>query len=409
MQLNRFMSTELIQVSSLICDIVFWVCLALVLLTYVGYSGALLALQPFRRRPTFSGETPSVSLVISAYNEESVIREKLQNSLDLDYPRDQLEIIVVSDESTDRTDDIVESFAEQRVVLYRQSPRNGKSAGLTRFVPHATGELIVFSDANSMYQPDAVRKLVRHFSDSRVGFVSGHQRYYEDDNAAAESESLYWRYETAVKVLESRVGSVVCGDGAICAIRRELFEPLAADDINDFSLPLRIIIQGYRGVFDKDAVCYEHAASEFSGEFRRRVRIVNRSFLAVCRNWRALSPFHVGTFAAQLLLHKVVRWFVPFLLLLTLITNGWLVAAGSGSFYTGFLGLQVVCYLLALAFFVPAVRDVRPVYVCAYFCLANVAAGLGILTFLCGRRFSTWTPEREQPLQAEAATVRTVA
>ncbi|MEO1993936.1 MAG: glycosyltransferase family 2 protein, partial [Planctomycetaceae bacterium] len=180
----------------------------------------------------------------------------------------------------------------------------------------------------------------------------------------------------------------------------------AADDINDFSLPLRIIIRGYRGVFDPEAVCYEHAACDFAAAFRRRVRIVNRSFLAVCRNWRTLSPFHVGTFAAQLFLHKVLRWFVPFLMLAALVANIWLVAAGSGSFYTGFLILQLVCYVLSLAYVIPALRGFRPVYILAYFCLANAAAGLGILTFLLGRRFRTWTPERQQHQPAAPATVK---
>ncbi|MBX3439929.1 MAG: glycosyltransferase family 2 protein [Planctomycetaceae bacterium] len=377
-----------------LAEAVFWVCAVLVVLTYAAYPSFLWLLQ--RRAPRFPPDTPMprVSLVISAFNEESTIGPKIANSLALDYPNGALEIIVISDASTDGTDEIVRDFADQGVVLCRQEQRAGKSAGLTRFVPQAKGEILVFSDANSMYESDAIRKLVRHFSDEQVGFVAGHQRYHDSEESSSTSESLYWRYETAVKVFESRVGSVVCGDGAIYAIRSELFEPLAADDINDFALPLKIIIRGYRGVFDREAICYEHAAGDFAGEFRRRVRIVNRSFRAVCRNWRALSPFHVGWFAMQLFVHKVVRWFVPFLLFALLTANVAVIAAGGGPYYVAFLALQVICYVLAALHAFPPLRRYRPVYVCYYFCLANAAAGLGILTYFTGKRFQTWTPER---------------
>lgn len=375
--------------------IAFVVSLIGIAVTYAVYPAILAVLQRFADREHSNGGVPHVSLIISAFNEQNVLRRKLENALALEYPTDSLEILVISDASTDQTDDVVRGFADRGVILHRQEPRGGKSAGLTRFVPLARGEILVFSDANSMYEPDAIRKLVRHFADERVGFVVGHQRYHDDQTTAAASESLYWRYETALKVMESRIGSVVCGDGAIYAIRSGLFEPLAPDDINDFALPLKIIIRGYRGVFDPEAVCYEHTATEMAGEFRRRVRIVNRSFRAVCRNWRALSPFHVGWFSLQLLVHKVIRWFVPFLLLVVLLTNVMLVAAGGNGLLQAFLILQSVCYALAAAYVVRPLRRLKPVSVCFYFCLANAAAGLGILTFFAGRRFVTWTPERD--------------
>lgn len=373
----------------------FWVSLAAVFSTYLFYPVALLLLTPFRKKHRIDESfTPSVTLVISAYNEESVIREKLENALSLDYPRDQLEVMVISDESDDRTDEIVNEFLDQGVVLYRQEPRLGKSAGLTKFVPAARGEFVVFSDANSIYEEGALRKLVRHFAEPSVGFVVGHQRYLQDETAACDSESMYWKYETWIKIHESRIGSVVCGDGAIYAIRRELFEPLQPDDINDFTLPLKIVSRGYRGIFDREAVCYERTADDFGGEFRRKTRIVNRSFRAVTRVPQALNPFGVGFFSLQLFVHKILRWFVSFFLAALIVINIALVAQSAPLVYTVLMGAQVVCYGLALLWFVPGFRRLRLVYIAYYFCLVNLAACLGILGFFLGKRISTWSPER---------------
>jgi cellulose synthase/poly-beta-1,6-N-acetylglucosamine synthase-like glycosyltransferase len=336
---------------------------------------------------------PSVTLVVSAHNEAPVIREKIENSLAIDYPSGKLEIMVISDGSSDATDSIVESYASRGVVLCRQDPRGGKSLGLTRFVPQAKGAIIVFSDANSIYRPDAIRNLVRHFADPAIGFVVGHQRYIEDESLSTASESLYWRYETFLKVQESRIGSVVCGDGAIYAIRAGLFEPLREDDINDFTLPLKIIARGHRGLFDREAVCYERGAGGFAGEFRRKVRIINRSFRAVCRLPQTLNPFRVGLFAYQLAVHKVLRWFIPFLLLLAFAANVMLAATGS-LVYQILLCCQLSFYALASLGLVPGLRSLKPVYVASYFCIVNIAALLGVLGVMVGKRYVTWNPQR---------------
>lgn len=387
----------------LAAEIIFWTSLAAVASTYFVYPAVLLLLSRSRNRPTMSepAEMPPVTLVISAYNEEDVIRAKIENSLSLDYPKDRLEIMVISDASEDATDRIVAEHADRNVVLHRQDPRGGKSLGLTKFVPSARGEIIVFSDANSMYNVDALRKLLRHFTDERVGFVVGHQRYVETDHAAGVSESLYWRYETFLKVRESEIGSVVCGDGAMYAIRAELFEPLRADDINDFTIPLKIIVRGRQGVFDPEAICYERTADDFLGEFRRKVRIVNRSLRAVIRVPGALNPLRVGFFAIELAVHKLLRWFVPFFLVFMLAASTYL-AVGGSPFYQALLWMQVAFYVLAVLRLVPGLRDFKPVYVANYFCVVNLAAALGVLGFLFGKRIATWTPQR-LPLDGSAA------
>lgn len=384
-----------------VLHISFWMSLGAVSAVYLLYPLALIVAPRRRRHAVDEKLTPTVSLVISAYNEVDVIREKIENSLALDYPAELLEIVIISDASDDGTDAVVEEYAERGVVLYRQEPREGKSIGLTRFIPRCKGDIIVFSDANSMYRADAVKLLVRHFCDASVGFVVGHQSYVDDDTAAGDSESLYWRYETMIKVHESRIGSIVGGDGAIYAMRAELFEPLRADDINDFYLPLRVVTRGFRGVFDREAVCYEKSAANFRGEFRRKVRIVSRSLLAVARVRAALDPRCVGLFAFQLFFHKVLRWLLPFFLIVMLLVSGILAYRGS-ALYSLLLLSQVAVYSLALFAVVPGANRLRAVSIACYFCIINLAAFMGVLNCICGRKIATWQPERA-PIEQPAA------
>ncbi len=389
---------------NLVSTVLFWVCAVAVVTPYVLYPVVLRLLSRLRREKQPGDQTPSVSLVISAYNEAAVIDQKLQNACSLDYPAELLEVVVISDESDDGTDEIVTRFSQrpveptcetsQRPVrLFRQAPRQGKSAALTQFVPQCSGEVIVFSDANSIYDQAALRMLVRHFSDSSVGYVVGHQRYSDGDGAASQSESAYWDFEIKLKSWESRLSSVVGGDGAIMAIRRELFSPLRKDDINDFLIPLRIVVAGYRGVFEPEAFCYEEAAPDFAGEFKRKVRIVNRSFRALTRAPGALNPLKVGIFAWQLLSHKVIRWLAPLFLCGCLVTSIVLAADGS-RFFQAVLIAQLSFYVLAAARCVPRLGEYKIVYLCYYFCLSNVAAAIGLVNILLGRNFATWTPQR---------------
>ncbi len=382
-----------------IAEGVFWCCVTAVLSTYVVYPVVLAILTKLYRRPSVAGEsTPSVTFVISAYNEAGIIREKLENTLKLDYPREQLDIVVVSDASDDGTDEIVRSFEDRGVRLWRQEPRGGKSRGLSAFVPQANSDITLFSDANSMYEPDAMRLLTRHFADATVGYVVGRQEYKNDEESAVgASEGLYWRYELFIKQCESSVGSVVGADGAIYAIRTPLFSPLRDDDINDLVNPLQIVSQGYRGVFEHRAVCYESTAEDYAGEFRRKVRIVNRSFRGLLRVPTAMNPFRVGRFALQVIVHKLIRWFVPFLLLGILATNVTLAVWGNLPFYQLTLGVQVAFYTTALLHFMPGTKRLRVVHFAFYFCMVNLAAALGILSFVGRRRFTTWNPERPQP------------
>jgi cellulose synthase/poly-beta-1,6-N-acetylglucosamine synthase-like glycosyltransferase len=391
-------------------ETLFWMSVALVAYVYIGYP---LLLSFFGRRREHSdsadeAELPCVSMLISAYNEKAVIAEKLQNALSLDYDQGRLEIIVISDCSDDGTDEIVRQVASQGIRLIRQQNRLGKSAGLNLGVQQATGEFLVFSDANSIYRPDALRNLIRHFSDPGVGYVVGNCAYRESAGqaASANSEGLYWRLETWLKQKESDFGSVVGGDGAIYAIRRELFTPLQATDINDFLNPLQIIVRGFRGVYDHTALCYEEAGNSFEKEFRRKVRIISRSLNAVRRAPRVLLPWTHPRHWLALISHKILRWFVPFYLFTALITS---LLLWQIPIYRFAVFLQVGFYMLAAIGWTVESRRAAPriVYLPYYFVLVNLASLLGIIRAWSGSLSPTWQTIREEksPEEATAASL----
>src|SRR5262249_4069950 len=242
----------------------FWLASLLVVYPYLIYPILLRLLAAWRPAVGQPGVTISVpahvTLIISAYNEEATIARKLENALQTEFPEDRLEIIVASDASSDGTDEIVRSVAARkpRVRLVRQDERRGKSAALNRAVAAASGEIIVFSDANAMYEPDAIRRLVDGFADPKVGYVVGAALYSDaEGKRARETESLYWKFELLLKRLESAFHSVVGGDGALYAVRRSLFQHLRDDDLSDFVNPLHAVASGYRGLFNPAARCYE--------------------------------------------------------------------------------------------------------------------------------------------------------
>jgi cellulose synthase/poly-beta-1,6-N-acetylglucosamine synthase-like glycosyltransferase len=377
-------------------SVLFWLSVSLAAAPLVIYPASMALLTIGRREPGYpDDELPTVSLVISAFNEAGVIDEKLRNSLALDYPQERLEIVLISDCSDDGTDEIAAHYAEHGVVICRQAERRGKSQGLTDHVPNTRGSILVFSDANSMYDPQALRYLVRPFSQSNIGYVVGHQRFYGDEeSAAAESEGTYWDFEVRLKMMESLLSSVVGGDGAIFAMRRELFEPLEEHDINDFLIPLKIVLKGLRGVFERRAFCYEHAAPDFEGEFRRKARIVTRSLQAMGKTRATLNPFRTGWFSYQLLLHKVLRWFLPFSLLVALSTAVLLAFLGAGIVYGLTAAAGAVLLLLASLMIWPRARRWPLAYLPYFFVVSNVAAATGSIKALTGVRVSTWKPER---------------
>lgn len=377
-------------------EVVFWVLGGVIVYVYAGYPLllALLSRVGARRRINTGVDEPAVTLIISAFNEADVIAEKIRNSLAIDYPREKLEVIVISDASDDGTDSIVEQFASEGVRLVRMNDRGGKTLGLNAGVASASGEVVVFSDANAMYLPDALRKMIRNFSDPEVGAVVGESTYADAEGGAQKSESLYWKYETGIKELETRIGSTVGGDGAIYAIRRKLYRDMRADALSDFVNPMQIVMAGYRCIYEPEARSVEDAAEGFEKEFRRKVRIVNRAWRATWTVPALLNPFRYGWFSLQLLSHKLLRWLMPLFLIAFFVAN--LVLLNRGPLYTSIFVVQCILYALAAIGFFGRRRASMPraIYVPYYFCLVNVASAKGIIEAYRGRTYTTWATPR---------------
>ena len=372
--------------------------LLILLYTYIGYPLILIFLHLLlpKKRINKKEIFPEVSLLISCFNEESVINEKLENALALDYPRDKLEIIVISDASTDRSDEIVRRFEGKGVRLIRQDENLGKTSGLNLAVPMAKGEIIVFSDANAMYMPDAINKMVCNFHDEKVGYVVGEARYRDkEESPASKSESAYWELEMSLKKMESNIHSVVGGDGAIYAIRRELYEELKATDINDFVNPLQIILKGYRGVYETEAICYEESAGQFKKEFKRKIRIINRSVSGLFRVREVLNPLRTGFFSLEIISHKLLRWLAPvFMIIFAVISFGLSmlnieVFHWSSLFVSLFLILSYIGYLFSETYNVW-----RVFYYPYYFMLVSFASLIGMSRSLRGEVQTTWSTIR---------------
>ena len=377
-------------------EVIFWLLAAVVVYVYAGYPLLLVVLSGLgARRPVRKADTePSVTLIVSAFNEASVIADKIRNSLALDYPREKIEIVVISDASDDGTDEIVGQFAAQGVRLLRMNDRGGKTLGLNAGVRSAKGEIVVFSDANAMYLPDAIRKMARNFADPEVGAVVGESTYADAEGGAQKSESLYWKYETGIKRLETQIGSTVGGDGAIYAIRRSLYRDMRADALSDFVNPMQIVQAGYRCIYEPEAQSIEEAAEGFEKEFRRKVRIVNRAWRAMWSMTSLLNPLRYGFFSFELVSHKVLRWLVPLFLVALLLVNAALL--DSGWIYSLALAAQVAFYLLALAGYAARRSSRMPALLSIpyYFCLVNVASARGILDAFRGKTYTTWTTVR---------------
>ena len=380
-------------------EIIFWCSLFSVFYAYLGYIGLLWAITLIKNDPVKKESiTPSVSLIISVYNEENILSRKIENALDLNYPRHLLEIAIISDGSTDESNDIIRKYAQRdRRIRPYIAPRNkGKTACLNDFVPKLRGEVILFSDANSFYHKDLIFKIVRSFADDRVGFITGSTKYFTSfGGKEIEATNLYSRLEKITKAFESKIGSCVGADGAVFAIRRHLYKTLGPHDMNDFGMPLNIIKQGYRGVLDHQVYCCEEAAATMKGELRRHIRITNRTVRAILNHADLLNPLKYPIFSFQILSHKLFKLLVPFFMLLLLFSNIVLAVRGS-HFYQVCVVFQIVFY--GCAFFqrpAPVKSGIGRIFaLCHSFVYINGAIFWGWVTYLSGETYSTWTPER---------------
>lgn len=377
---------------------VFWFSAFLVVYIYIGYPLLTYVLRK-RGRPVAKDweHQPSVSILVPAYNESREIHETLLNKLALDYPKDRLEIIVVSDESNDGTDEIVLQVAQQADIdirLVRQVPRQGKTSGLNLILPEAKGEIIVFCDANSIYAPDTLKKLVSNFADPSVGYVTGKMVYTNPDGSlVGDGCSAYMKYENFLREQETLMGSIVGVDGGVDAMRKALYTRLNADQLPDFVQPLKVVEQGYRVVYEPDALLKEQALSESGREYRMRVRVSLRALWALHDMKNMLDPGKFGIFALQLWSHKVLRYLAFIPLALALIANFALL--GNGFFYVSVMVAQLAFYWLAAWGHRLSMSGQQLSKILAlpyYFCLLNVASAHAFIRYMKGEKQIIWAP-----------------
>jgi cellulose synthase/poly-beta-1,6-N-acetylglucosamine synthase-like glycosyltransferase len=376
--------------------ILFWGSFLMLGYIYIGYPILVFLFSLFKnkgvRKETFQ---PNITILIAAYNEEENIEETIKNKLDLNYPREKREIMVISDGSTDKTDDIVKKYDSQGIKLIRQEIRSGKTAALNKAVPQVVGDILVFSDANSIYNKNALQKLVDNFADPTVGYVTGKMIYTNpDDTAIGDGCNAYIRYENYLRKLETKLGSIVGVDGGIDAVRKTLYTPMNPDQLPDFVLPLKIVNQGFRVVFEPEAVLKESSLSKASDEYQMRVRVILRALWALWDMRYLLSFKRSGLFAWQLWSHKVLRYFCFIFLLGAYFSN--LVLLSQGVFYIVIFLVQNAAYLGALVSGIVqrSGRNSGVLYILSYFVLLNVASVHAFMKFLQGQRQVTWTPRK---------------
>ncbi len=377
--------------------LLFWSSLFVVFYAYAGYPLLLLLLSRLRRIGVHRGDLkPFVSVVIAVFNEEERIKDRLENLFHQNYPKEKLEIIVVSDGSTDRTCERVKSFADSRVRLLDLGSQQGKALALNAGVAAARGEIVVFADARQRFERGAVTRLVSNFGDPKVGCVSGELLFMNDDTSLIQTEmGAYWNYEKWIRKMESGTGSAVGATGAIYAIRRDLYRPLPPNTIlDDVLTPLMIVAQGYRCIFDGSAMASDIISKNANQEWRRKVRTLAGNWQLFSLHPELLSPWKNALWL-RFLSHKVMRLIAPFAIATTLL-SGLLIASGL------YLGVSAAVALLiisaAIGALFPATRAARLINVSFFFMAMNAAALGGFWFWITGDCNNLWhrTHERSE-------------
>jgi cellulose synthase/poly-beta-1,6-N-acetylglucosamine synthase-like glycosyltransferase len=353
-------------------EILFWASVGLIVYAHLGYPlllrGLVAAVGEDDALPEWRGELPRVSLIVPAYDEEALIEPKVENALALDYPRDRLQVVVASDGSSDRTAELARATGADLVL---ELPRGGKVAALNAAVREANGEVLAFSDANSFWRPDALRRLVARFADERIGYVCGQVRFLGGEGG--NQEGLYWRYEMAVRSMESRLAGITAGNGAIYAVRREAYIELDPSRGQDISFPFELTKRGWRASYEPAALAEERMAPTVEGEFRRKRRMMWGLWDVMLR-WGMLSPRGYGpAYALEIFSHRLLRYLTPWLHLVALGTN--IALLSEGRIYVVTLALQLgLLAAAALGRYLPA----TPLRVAYYYVTvtASIAAGL---------------------------------
>lgn len=386
--------------------IAFWISIFLIVYTFVGYGFVLYVLvkvknlfvTPFSFKK--DAVLPGVTVLIAAYNEEDIIEEKIRNTLALNYPKDKVQVIFITDGSTDRTAEKVGAYPE--VTLLHSDAREGKMAAIKRAIPFLEMEIIVFTDANTFLNKDALLELVKHYQNPKVGAVAGEKRILVEETADASSagEGFYWKYESLLKKWDYALYSGVGAAGELFSIRKALYQPVESDTIiDDHMIAMRIAENGHIIAYEPDAYAMETASADVSEELKRKIRIAAGGIQSILRLKRAANPFHYPVFTFQYISHRVLRWTItPFLLILALILNAWIAYDTGSLFYQVLFGLQVFFYLLSLVGLYFENRNIRikALFIPYYFCVMNYAVVAGMLRYYQKNQSAAWEKSKRK-------------
>jgi len=386
--------------------IALWICLFVVVYTFVGYGFVLFVLirikRLFKQPKVFQSATdlPTVSLIIAAYNEADLIAAKIENSLSLDYPKDKMQYIFVTDGSTDDTATIIGQYAE--ITLLNENIRSGKMAAIKRAIPFVKGEIMIFSDANTFLNEAAIKELVKHYQNEQVGAVAGEKRVFIPEKADASSagEGFYWKYESLLKKWDYELYSNVGAAGELFSIRTALYQPVESDTIiDDHMIAMRIAEQGYIIAYEPMAYAMETASANTAEELKRKIRIAAGGIQSILRLKKAANPFNYPLLTFQYLSHRVLRWTVtPFLMVVVFVLNILIVAKHDILFYQLMLAAQILFYGLSLAGLVFEQRNIRikPFFIPYYFCLMNYAVVAGMIRYARKNQSAAWEKSKRK-------------
>jgi len=383
-----------------IAEIILWASVTLIIYAYAGYPLLIIILSIFvKRRVNVSDIKPHVSILIAAYNEEKNIEAKLKNCFDLDYPKDKMEIVVASDASSDTTDYIVKQYetneAGFKVVLHRVDGRLGKTATQNSAVNVCQGEIIVFSDAASMYDTGAIRALVRNYADPTVGAVSGMYSYENKEGSSVGFATiLFWNLENFIKSKQTKIRTITGCCGCIYSVKKDLYTQLPPEIISDLVEPLTILQKGYRIVFEPEALAIEETAGKAKEEFSMRIRVIVRGMNGMLYVRELFNPFKYPFVAFQLISHKLLRWMVPVFATIAFLSNAMLVT--TSWFYAALFFCQLIFYGLALLGYILEKKGINKkiFYLPLYFCIVNLASLISMYKVLKKKNIVTWQTNR---------------
>lgn len=382
---------------------IFWVSVGSMVYNQIGYPIVLyflvtawriksdlrfLVTRASRRCALVPDYRPRVAILVSLHNEEHVIRPKIENTRDINYPADQLELLLGLDAPTDSTAEILRDVQDRQCRIFHFPIRRGKLAVIRDLAQQTSADILMFTDANTMLNPDCIRNLIRHFADPQVGAVTGEEIRLAKHAGAPSTESLYWRYESVLRLLESRLNCVLGANGAVYAVRRSLFCATKDSIVEDFQVPLEIRFAGYRVIYDPEVVAEEDLAATFSAHFERRIRLGAGNYQTLFNNPKCLNPLR-GLPAFSYFSHKVLRWLTPFFLLLALLSNIWL---ASRPLFALLLGMQLAFYVTAILGYFHRKREKSSKFLTIPFGFVymNLALLCGFHRYVTGKQNRAW-------------------